>query len=157
VEKLEPEQKALLALNYKFYAVEVLRVGGLVSPVVLELEYLDGTTEEVRVPAEVWKTGVESFSKLLACRGELARVTLDPHLETADVDLSNNVYPPRIDEKRMQMKKARRGRGSLGKNPMQEVEAAEKKAREEVEKAAAEPDAVKANEPEGAAETPSEG
>ena len=40
--------------NY-FYQVDLKMIGGLVMPVIFGLEYEDGTNEEIRIPAEIWK------------------------------------------------------------------------------------------------------
>lgn len=58
---------------------------------------------------------------------------LDPHLETADADRSNNYWPPRIEPIRMKLNKHEELRP---KNPMQlqkETEKATENADEEVE------------------------
>ncbi len=139
VEGLKPEQKEALASEFNFYSIQLSNVGGLLSPIILEFEYADGSKQVMRFPAEIWIKNTESLSKLVATKQEVVRVTLDPHLETADGDLSNNVFPPEIHEKRM---KLRQQSDSRGKNPMQrEAEAAkrlleaEAKAKQEAEAA----------------------
>src|SRR5262249_12935441 len=123
---LTPERKALLKNALNFYVLDVKNVGGLVSPVILEVEYEDGSREEQRIPAEIWRRNADQVSKLLLTEKTIARITLDPHLETADTDLTNNVYPPRVEETRVELTS---GRDDKAKNPMQEArEAAEKAA-----------------------------
>lgn len=94
LDKLEPEDKELLKLERFFYVVDVANLGGLVMPVILGLEYVDGTRGEVRIPAEIFRRNSEKVAKLLVLEKELKRIRLDPNLETADVDLSNNTFPP---------------------------------------------------------------
>ena len=79
-----------------FYQVDLEMIGGLVMPVIFKLEYTDGTTEEIRLPAEIWKMQneqlQETVSKILITNKEVASIVLDPNLETADTDTSNNVW-----------------------------------------------------------------
>ena len=81
--------------NY-FYQVDLKMIGGLVMPVIFKLEYADGTSEEVRIPAEIWKMQnerlTETVSKVLITNKPVSKITLDPNLETADTDVSNNVW-----------------------------------------------------------------
>ncbi len=79
-----------------FYQVDLEMIGGLVMPVIFKLEYTDGSTEEIRLPAEIWKMQneqlQETVSKILITNKEVASIVLDPNLETADTDTSNNVW-----------------------------------------------------------------
>ena len=81
--------------NY-FYQVDLKMIGGLVMPVIFKLEYADGTAEEIRIPAEIWKMQderlTETVSKVLITNKAVNKITLDPNLETADTDVSNNVW-----------------------------------------------------------------
>ena len=56
---------------------------------------------------------------------EVKNITLDPFLETADVDLNNNFWPPKVQPSRFQLYKSRysgRRGGFSGSNPMQEAQ-----------------------------------
>ncbi len=81
--------------NY-FYQVDLKMIGGLVMPVIFKLEYADGTSEEVRIPVEIWKMQnerlTETVSKVLITNKPVSKIVLDPNLETADTDVSNNVW-----------------------------------------------------------------
>jgi aminopeptidase N len=81
--------------NY-FYQVDLKMIGGLVMPVIFKLEYADGTSEEIRIPAEIWKMQnerlTETVSKVLITNRAVNKITLDPNLETSDTDVSNNVW-----------------------------------------------------------------
>lgn len=145
VKGLSEEDRELLELELRFYLIELENQGGLPMPVVLEVTYEDGSVEEVRSPAEVWRKNGSTISRLLLSEKKIASLVLDPHLETADVDLSDNFFPPRIDEESLQLDKSSgRRRGGAGKNPMQKARDANKK-KEEEEKgeggAQADPDA----------------
>jgi hypothetical protein len=134
VEKLDDADRELLATNLNYYVIDVRNAGGLVMPVLLELAFDDGSTEELRVPAEIWRQGDAVVSKLVASEKRLASVVLDPRLETADVDLTNNRFPPVLKPERVELGEGRRsGRG--GSNPMRDA----RKAAEAGEKAGAAP------------------
>src|SRR6185295_13745423 len=83
---LTDAEKALLNVGANFYVVELKNIGGLVMPVILLVEYADGTSEELRIPAEIWRSNNYDVTKLIVTSKEIKTITLDPHLETADVD-----------------------------------------------------------------------
>jgi aminopeptidase N len=92
---LTPREQELLKAGTNFYVVDLKNIGGLVMPVILGIEYADGTKEELRIPAEIWRYNNTEVSKLIATSKEIRSIALDPHLETADVDLTNNYFPRR--------------------------------------------------------------
>jgi Peptidase family M1 domain len=101
-----------------FYQLDFSNVGGMVMPLVIRFEFTDGSKEIVRVPAQVWSQDNLHTSKVFLLEKELESVTLDPFQETADCDLSNNHWPPRIEESRFELYKSTGRRGG-GSNPMQ--------------------------------------
>jgi len=128
IEGMSEEEKALLNSQKNYYEVQIKRIGGLVMPVILEFEYMDGTTEVKRLPAEIWKFGQEEITKVFPSDKEVKNIVLDPFLETADVDTNNNYYPPRQATSRFEtFKRGSRNRGgSRGENPMQRANRAKK-------------------------------
>ena len=107
IENLSDEDKALLNAGHNYYEMQFSNHGGLVMPILLEFEYVDGSKEVVRIPAEIWKRNHKQVSKVFITEKELVRVTLDPFLETADVDRNNNYWPPRVEPTRFQLYKQR--------------------------------------------------
>ncbi len=101
----EAERKALKAPKF-FYQITVEKPGGLVMPVILEYTYADGTTETVTHPAEIWRLNDKEITLSKATEKEVVGIVIDPKLETADIDVSNNSWPktPKVD-KFEQMKK----------------------------------------------------
>ncbi len=100
---LTDKEKALLNGNYHFYVVDLKNVGGLVMPLIFKVEYMDGTSEEIRVPVEIWRYNNWEVSKLIVTRKEVKSIILDPNLETADADLNNNFFPRRTVPTRFQI------------------------------------------------------
>jgi hypothetical protein len=115
--KLEPREKDLLGTSANFYIVSLQNQGGLVMPVILKVDYTDGTSQEMRIPAEIWRRNSSSVEKMIVTAKEIKSLTLDPHLEIADTDLSNNTWPPQPARSRFQLFKDEKQ-----KNPMQEIE-----------------------------------
>jgi peptidase M1-like protein len=100
-EGLSEAQRKVLVSDLNWYVVDVQNIGGIPMPIILQLSYQDGSSEIVRIPAEVWRKDAGQVSKLLMCDRPLASVALDPMLETADADTSNNRWPPAIDHQRV--------------------------------------------------------
>ncbi len=123
---LEPEELKLLSLRKKFYVVELENIGGLVSPVILEISFKDGKNKRVRIPAEIWKRNNGSVNKLIISQKEITQIEVDPMLETADTDRQNNFWPRKAIESRFQLQKRKRD-----KNPMQKARAEEERTKKE--------------------------
>lgn len=128
IEKLEDKKKAALELDLNLYVVDLENQGGIPMPVILDVEFEDGTHQEIRVPAQFWQNNSTESSKLIPTEKRIARITLDPHLETADVDLSDNHFPPRIEEEHIRLTDRPKS-----KNPMQEAADREERARKAAE------------------------
>ena len=81
----------------------------LVMPIILQMEFADGTSQMMRIPAEIWRRTPKAVSKLVVTDKdkELVSVTVDPRWETADVDVENNHYPRRIIPSRIEAYKAK--------------------------------------------------
>lgn len=119
---LDEEEKALLEKGYNFYEIKFENVGGLVMPLIVEFEYTDGSKEVRRIPAEIWKMlPHKEVTKVFVTEKEVRQITLDPYLETADTDTSNNYFPARQTLNRFELYQQRGGGryGSQGENPMQ--------------------------------------
>ena len=112
---LDPSQQKLRGFSQNLFLLSFENKGGLVMPIILDVEYTDGSHEEVRIPAEIWRRNEERVNKLLIREKVIARVVLDPHLETADADLDNNQWPPRLRPSRFELFKEREAQ----RNPMQ--------------------------------------
>jgi aminopeptidase N len=113
---LTPAQRELLQAGTNFYVLDLKNIGGLVMPVILEIEYMDGAKEELRIPAEIWRYNNYDVSKLIMAQKEIRSITVDPHLETADTDRSNNYFPRRPVRMRFQIQSPQ---PSPPPNPMQ--------------------------------------
>jgi Peptidase family M1 domain len=75
------------------YRLEFKNVGGLVTPIIVEAQYKDGTKEEIRLPAEIWRMNHETVVKTISLPKEVVSFKLDPKEETADINTKNNEFP----------------------------------------------------------------
>jgi len=114
---LSDEEKAILNKNQFYYEVTVANVGGLIMPLIFEFEFVDGTKREIRIPAEIWKMSEPKVTKLFSVEKEVKSITLDPYLETADVELNNNSWPPKVVPSRFELFKQNQNWSQP--NPMQ--------------------------------------
>lgn len=123
---LEPwERKAFeraVREDKNYYVMEFSNQGGLVMPIILELEFADGTKQMKRIPAEIWRRTPKAVSKLIVTEKdkELVSVAVDPRWETADVDVENNYYPRRIIPSRIEAYKSEKSSRRVYKDLMQE-------------------------------------
>lgn len=75
------------------YEITVSNKGGLVMPVVIEWTFKDGTKELETIPAEVWRFNEKRFTKVFLKDKEVANVMIDPNMETADINIQDNIFP----------------------------------------------------------------
>ena len=89
-----------------FYEVTLKNTGGLVSPVIIEWTYKDGSKEIEKIPAEIWRLNEKEVKKVFVKEREVVNVVIDPKQETADVNITDNVFPKRAAESKFdQLKK----------------------------------------------------
>ena len=85
------------------------------------MEYADGSKEEVRLPAEIWRRNARRVKKLMVSEKELLSIVIDPMQETADADIENNYYPRRIIPSRIESFKSEGGGSLIGRDIMQDI------------------------------------
>lgn len=100
LEKLSDEEKEILDGKWNYYQMKFSNQGGLPMPIILEFTYADGSKEKHYIPAEIWKFGATQVSKVFYSKKRITSVALDPQLETADIDRSDNYWPQRIPQSR---------------------------------------------------------
>ncbi|MBC7865691.1 MAG: M1 family metallopeptidase [Bacteroidia bacterium] len=117
---LSKDDQALLKSDKNFYWIEFDNVGGLIMPLIIEIEYTDGTKEVKRIAAEIWRYNNKKVAKLIMTDKEVKQFVLDPFQETADIDLENNAYPKKEVPSKFQLFKEKHMRhNQQEKNPMQ--------------------------------------
>ncbi len=115
----EDERKALESYgSTNFYTVSLKNKGGLPMPVIIHMQFEDGTDSVARFPAEIWRFNDVSIKKVIATRKKVSQWTLDPFQEIADIDDENNSFPRVARPTRFQLFRQRQS--SQGPNPMQQ-------------------------------------
>ena len=107
-DKLEDWEKALLASGKHLYLVDFSNVGGLVTPLVLEIQLAGGKKYIERIPAEVWRYSPKKITKLIVTDEPMVGLTQDPFWETADINVDNNAWPRKLTPSRLELFKSRR-------------------------------------------------
>ena len=72
-------------------------------PIILEFTFADGSTDLVRIPAEVWRYDPHSVTWTYLTDRQVVSVERDPLWETADADRTDNYFPPRIEPTRLEL------------------------------------------------------
>ncbi len=62
-------------------------------PIIVEITFEDGTSENHYFPAQIWRMNDKEVSRTFATKKPVSKIVVDPHLETADIDTSNNSWP----------------------------------------------------------------
>jgi len=83
------------AFDSNVYRFRFKNVGGVVMPIILKLTFGDGTSEVVRIPAEIWRYNSQEVSWQYVTDKTLVQTEVDPNWETADADRENNYFPRR--------------------------------------------------------------
>jgi len=120
---LDEYEKAILDGQWNYYQVKFSNEGGLPMPIILEFTYSDNSKERHYIPSEIWKRDDIQVSKVFYSKKEIASIVLDPNLETADIDRSDNYWPTRIPKSRFDVYQGggRYGKKSNEPNEMQKA------------------------------------
>jgi len=87
------EEKAALKNPKYFYEVEFDKPGSLMMPIIAELQFEDGTSETHKFPVQIWRRNNTTAKRVFATEKKVVKIQLDPKLETADIDVTNNTWP----------------------------------------------------------------
>ncbi|WP_367392096.1 M1 family metallopeptidase [Lewinella sp. LCG006] len=115
---LSEEEKAVLGDGRNYYEMTFKNEGGLIMPIIIQLQFADGTMEDHYIPAEIWRRNNDQVTKVLVTEKEVSSIVIDPYLETADTDRTDNYFPPRQEMNRFELYRSNR-RGGSQENPMQ--------------------------------------
>lgn len=93
VNQLSSSEKKRLKNSKYFYEVTFEKPGELIMPILLTVEFADGSTKEIHFPYMTWRLREDrDVQKFLAFDKPVKSFIVDKNLETADVDLSNNTW-----------------------------------------------------------------
>ncbi len=116
---LSEDEKAMREDSRHYYELSFTNHGGLVMPIIVKFDFENGSETIEHIPAEIWKMGDETVTKVFVFDDKVTNITLDPYLQTADVDLNNNSWPAVQVPSRFELYKKRQR--EKGINPMQEA------------------------------------
>jgi len=119
--------------NY-LYFVDFENKGGLISPLPIKLTYMNGDTEEMMIPAEIWRRNSKAVTKLIIRKKRIKSIELDPAHQTADADFGNNNFPPVMQPGRLKMYKSDFKRNSMMADMLVELKSESKDEAEKSDK-----------------------
>jgi hypothetical protein len=102
-----------------FYVLSLKNKGGIPMPVIVKMEFEDGTSEVVRIPAEIWRFNDKDIKKTIPTTKRVKKFTLDPFFEIADIDTANNAFP-KEPEKPTKFQVFKQQARQAAPNPMQQ-------------------------------------
>ena len=117
-ENLNEDELEIINSNQHFYELEFSNIGGLVMPIILDFTFSDNTNKIIKIPAEIWKKNSSQITKVFAFDKEVNLIELDPFMETADTDRSNNFWPPKMEPSKFELYKYKNRRSRPSDNPM---------------------------------------
>ena len=113
------ERKAAEA-GTNYYTLSLQNKGGLPMPVIVRMQFEDGTDSVARFPVEIWRFNDVSIKKIIATNKKVTQWTLDPYSEIADINTEDNSFPPVSQPTKFQLFKQQQRGGGGASNPMQQ-------------------------------------
>lgn len=98
MDNMTAEERAQVQEPKYFYQVTFDKPGGIPMPLIVEYTYADGSKESITYPPEIWRKNDNEVKRVISSQKELVGIVVDPKLETADIDTTNNSWPIK-DEK----------------------------------------------------------
>jgi hypothetical protein len=125
-EDLEPlSDSAMTKYENKFiYEIKFSNKGGLVSPLIIQFNYTDGSSDIERISAYIWRKNENEVTKTFLRNKKVASILLDPLKETCDINEKNNTWNIKSEPSKFDLFKSKsaKSRGqSSGENPMQKM------------------------------------
>ncbi len=125
--KLEPWERRVFERaiddNELFYFLDFSNKGGVPSPVLMTINYENGATRELELPAEIWRRNAEKVTFSLIEKDPIAFIEIDRHHQTADSDFRNNRFPQSIYQSRLEAYKSKRDTRNLMADLLVELKA----------------------------------
>src|SRR5690606_5429948 len=72
------ERQNIITPKY-FYNVIFEKPGGLVMPIIVQYNYVDGTSKTETYPAEIWRLNDRQVSKAIPSQKEISSIVVDPN------------------------------------------------------------------------------
>ncbi|MGD1961165.1 MAG: M1 family metallopeptidase [Fulvivirga sp.] len=106
------DDKAIMAkfADKNFYQVKFENKGGLVTPIIVEFTFEDGSKQVERIPAEIWRYNEQSATKVFAFDKQVTNIVFDPNKETADTNEEDNIFPRKAETSKFDEFKEKSGK-----------------------------------------------
>lgn len=91
--QLDDDKVRAMARDKEFYFIEFSNKGGIPSPIIVEFEFEDGTTQREHIPADIWRKNESKVGKVFILDKKVVAVEFDPRMKLGDADDENNIYP----------------------------------------------------------------
>lgn len=91
-ENFDANARAAMKNPTYFYQITFEKPGAMPMPILVEYTFSDGSTQRVTYPVQVWRKNDREVSQVIAADKEISKIVIDPELETADVNVNNNVW-----------------------------------------------------------------
>jgi len=108
--------------NQYIYEIKFKNKGGLVTPLIIQFNYADGSSDIERINAYIWRKNEKEVTKTFLKTNKVISILIDPYRETADINEKNNLWNIKLEPSKFDVFKSKsnnvRGQSS-GKNPMQ--------------------------------------
>ena len=79
--------------DINLYELTFSNKGGMIMPVFIECTFKDGSKEVEKVQVGDWMSNENQFKKVFKKEKEVESISLDPNKQTADINLSNGLWP----------------------------------------------------------------
>jgi hypothetical protein len=91
--QIDDERVRAAVKGKEMYLVTFSNKGGIPSPLIVEFEFEDGSTQRETIPAEIWRINESTVNKLFTLDKKVVAVHFDPDLELGDVNDDDNIFP----------------------------------------------------------------
>ena len=118
-ETFSSKEKEELFGDKHYYELSFSNKGGLVTPVIVQWTFEDGSKEIQYIPAEIWRKNENSFKKVFVKDKVVSSILIDPYRETLDVNESNNVWE--VNQQASKFKVYKNHKMGESANPMQKA------------------------------------
>lgn len=103
-----PDSEAAVLEHNFYYELQFSNKGGTVMPIIIQWNYVDGTSDVERINAYIWRKDEKKVTKTFVKFKEVKSIQLDPFKETADIDEKNNSWPQTEVKSRFDVYKGKR-------------------------------------------------
>jgi hypothetical protein len=91
--KIDPSLIRKKIVGKNIYELKFKNAGGLVTPIIIEWTFKDGSKEMEKIPAEIWRLNENEVTKVFIKEKEVVNIVIDPNGNLGDVEMSNNAFP----------------------------------------------------------------